>query len=122
MTTELSLTEREREVLDHLQKAQELGSTLVEYATAFNQDVKELYAVKQQLVRKGALAGRAKVEEPQKLGTFAPVRIVPSVSPPASSAVAFRLVHPSGWTIECASLPEANWIAALMKGAKHAAA
>ena len=104
-----SLTEREQLTLEHLQKAQELGSTLVEYCSAFGLEVKDLYAMKQQLVRKGVLAPtRSKGEEPDKVekpSAFVPVRIVPSAPAPSSAPMACRLVHPSGWVFECDGLP-----------------
>jgi hypothetical protein len=118
MRTTEQLTEREQQVLDHLRKARELGSTLVEYACAFGLNVKELYAVKQQLVRRGAIAGKPKAQEPDQFGPFAPVRIAPSMS----SAVVCRLVHPSGWVMECGSFPPASWIATVLAGGAHAAA
>lgn len=117
MATE-QLSAREQECLEHLQKAQELGSSLTEYAAAFSLDVRELYAMKQQLVKKGAIAGRTKVEDAEKSAGFAPVRILPSAPPPGS--IACRLTHPSGWVIECAKFPSAQWIGALMAGGTNA--
>jgi hypothetical protein len=54
MATE-ELTEREREMLGHLRKAQELGSTLADYASSAGVEVRELYESKRRLVRKGAI-------------------------------------------------------------------
>ena len=118
MTTD-SLTERESQALQHLQKAQELGSTLTEYCSAFGVEVKELYAIKQQLVRRGVLPGRSKTEAGEPANPFVPVRIVPSA--PASNGVACRLVHPSGWVIECGGFPPVAWIASLLAEEAHAA-
>jgi hypothetical protein len=58
MTTE-QLTERERRVLEHLRRAQELKVGLAEYARQPGVDVREIYSGKQSLVRKGVVTGRA---------------------------------------------------------------
>ena len=54
MTTTESLTEREQEALEHMRKAQELGTTLKEYASRFGLDVQKFYQLRKPLVRKGA--------------------------------------------------------------------
>ena len=77
MTSE-ALTERERQVLDHLERAQSLDVTLKEYAEAYALDVKDLYNGKSQLVKKGVLAGRAVSDDG---GGFVAVRVAPSSSP-----------------------------------------
>jgi hypothetical protein len=125
-TKSKSLTERQQQALEHLRKAQERGSSLVEYCSAFGLEVKDLYMVKQQLVRKGVLTqeGRRKTEEADrsdKAGAFVPVRVVPAAPVPMSPAVSWRLLHPSGWVIECGGLPPASWMAAVLAGGTHAA-
>lgn len=124
MTTE-SLTERQQQALEHLRRAQERGCSLVEYCSAVGLEVNELYWVKQQLVRKGVLpANRRKAKEAgkaDKAGAFVPVRIVPCAPTPTSPAVSCRLVHPSGWVMECGDLPPASWMAAVLAGGTHAA-
>ncbi len=47
------LTERQRTTLEHLKQAQELGSSLSDYAAAFNLNLKDLYNGRTQLQRKG---------------------------------------------------------------------
>ena len=125
MMTKESLTERQQQALEHLRRAQERGSSLVEYCSAVGLEVKELYWVKQQLVRKGVLAAsRRKAEEPGKAdqaAAFVPVRIVACAPTPTSPAVSCRLVHPSGWVMECSDLPSVSWMAALLAGGTHAA-
>jgi hypothetical protein len=101
------LTEREQRVLDHLQQAQALGVSLREYAGAYGLDVKELYNGKAQLMRKGVLA-----ESASRSNKFLPVEIAPSA---VTEREGCRIVHSSGWTIECTSLPDAAWIAALVQ-------
>jgi hypothetical protein len=123
-TTEL--TEREQQALEHMRKAQELGTTLKEYAARFGLDVRQLYQLRKPLVRKGALGpARRAAKEPlvaNKASAFLPVRVVPAAPTPGSTAVACRLVHPSGWVLECDGLPPASWISAVLTGGTHAAA
>jgi hypothetical protein len=126
MTTTESLTEREQQALEHMLKAQELGTTLKEYASRFGLDVQRLYQLRKPLVRKGALGPiRSQAREPpraDKASAFLPVRIVSSGRAPGSTSVACRLVHPSGWVLECDGFPPASWMAAILAGGDHAAA
>jgi hypothetical protein len=121
-----SLTEREQQALEHMLKAQELGTTLKEYASRFGLDVQKLYQLRKPLVRKGALGpARSEAKEPRtadKASALVPVRIVSSGAAPGSTRVACRLVHPSGWVLECDGLPPASWMAAIVAGGVHAAA
>src|SRR5688572_6118353 len=117
MTME-QLSARERHTLDHLRQAEELGVSLEYYASAYNLEVKDLSSVRQQLVRKGLIAaeppkGQEKSGAEKKSAGFAPVRVVSS---PVSPALTCRLQHPSGWSIECSSVPEVSWIRALVSG------
>jgi hypothetical protein len=57
------LTARELQILDHLEQAQNLDAPLTEYAVAYNLDVKDLYAGKAQLVKKGLVPGRVATPE-----------------------------------------------------------
>lgn len=108
------LTERELQVLDYLEQAQGLDVPLTEFASAYGLDVKDLYAGKAQLVKKGLLPTRMPAPE---RADFVPVRVSPS-----RGVSACRLVHPSGWVIECAAMPEATWIVALTRASTDAAA
>jgi hypothetical protein len=125
MTSTEPLTEREQQALEHMRKAQELGTTLKEYASRFGLEVQHLYQMRKPLVRKGALGPAwGKAQEPPKAdksSAFLPVRIVPSVSAAGSPAVGCRLMHPSGWVLECGGLPPACWVATIMAGGAHAA-
>jgi hypothetical protein len=120
------LTEREQQALDHMRKAQELGTTLKEYASRFGLDVQQLYQLRKPLVRKGAL-GPARRPDPEprradKSRAFLPVRIVSSgPAGAAGTPMTCRLVHPSGWVFECGGLPPASWMAAVLAGGAHAA-
>jgi hypothetical protein len=126
MTSTESLTEREQQALEHMRKAQELGTTLKEYASRFGLNVQQLYQLRKPLVRKGALGpSRSQAKESHradKASAFLPVRIVSSGPAPGSTPVACRLVHPSGWVFECDGFPPASWMAAILAGGAHAAA
>jgi hypothetical protein len=104
------LSEKERQVLEHLNHAKELGTPLTEFATAFHLNVNELYAGKAQLARKGFWPAKgAEAAKPDLLA----VEVVPELklrSPDTSC----RLTHRSGWTIECTSWPAPDWVAALI--------
>jgi hypothetical protein len=83
------LTERELQILDHLEQAQGLDVPLTEYASACGLDVKDLYNGKAQLVKKALLPS----------GTLAPDRsdFVPVWVSSSRSGSMCRLTHPSGW-------------------------
>jgi hypothetical protein len=101
------LTERELQILDHLEQAQGLDVPLTEYASVYGLDVKDLYNGKAQLVKKGLLPSRTPAPE---RSDFVPVRVSSS-----RNGLMCRLTHPSGWVIEFSALPEAAWISALMR-------
>ena len=126
MATSEVLTEREQQGLEHMRKAQELGVTLKEYAARIGLDVQILYQLRKPRVRKGALGPvrRASKEAPtaQKLSAFLPVRVVSAGPTPGSATVACRLVHPSGWVLECDGLPPTSWVTAVLAGGEHATA
>ena len=124
MATTQTLSEREQEALEHMLKAQELGSTLKAYAAANELEIHQLYELRRRLVRKGALgpAPRRKVGQSGAQGSaFVPVRVVPTTPIASDTTVSCRLVHPSGWVLECEGLPPATWIAAVLSGGAHAA-
>jgi hypothetical protein len=125
MTTTQPLTEREQQALEHMRKAQQLGTTLKEYALRFGLDVQWLYQIRKPLVRKGALGPvHSQVREPRsvdKTSGFLPVRIVSSAPAASRAPVTCRLVHPSGWVLECDGFPPASRIAAVVTGGVHAA-
>jgi hypothetical protein len=126
MTATESLTEWEQQALEHMRKAQELGTTLKAYASQAGLDLKQLYYVRGRLVRKGALGPvRREAKGPHtadKASAFLPVRVVSAASALGSPAVACRLVHPSGWVLECNGLPPASWVTAVLAGGAHATA
>ena len=107
MTTD-ALTERERECLEHLQRAEELEVTLRVYADAYGLDVKDLYYGKRQLAKKGVLGA-----PPTTPGDFIPVQVASEPTSKTPDAVV-RLCHPSGWTVESTDWPPAEWLALLL--------
>ena len=126
MATIEVLTERGQQGREHMRKAQELGVTLKEYASRNGLDVQMLYQLRKPLVRKGALGPvrQATKEAPtaQKVSAFLPVRVVSAAPTRGSAVVACRLVHPSGWVLECDRLPPAAWMATVLAGEAHATA
>jgi hypothetical protein len=113
-----NLTERERACLEHLRQAEELQVSFAEYCRSFQLNVNEWYGVKQSLIRKGVVpSSRPKgSEETEEKGVFVPVCIAPvSAVAPATGC---RIRHPSGWVIECASLPDAQWMSTLMAASR----
>ena len=106
-----TLSERERAYLEHLQQAQKLGVSFARYCRQKGLASKPWYWVRQQLVRKGVIAGRSKAPAQKPVG-FVPVRIAPSAT------VVCRMIHPSGWVIECGSLPQVQWLTALLSGSR----
>jgi hypothetical protein len=101
------LTVREVQILDHLKQARSLGVPLTEYASAYDVDVRDLYTGKAALLKKGVLARSPAAEK----SDFVPVRVTSR-----AISTACRLSHPSGWSIECASLPDAAWVLTVLRG------
>lgn len=118
------LTERERRVLDHLQRAEELKLGLAQYARQTGVAVNEIYSGKQSLERKGVIPGRVRVdeheEEDRPTGGFVAVHVAPRFGSGNSPVCQIR--HPSGVVVECSSLPPATWVTALLSGASDAPA
>jgi len=104
-----ALNERERACLTHLRQAQELGVSFSRYCRERDLKFQQWAWVKRVLIRKGVIGGRRPAGKANAVG-FAPVR----VAAPAAAAMVCRIRHPSGWTIECASFPEASWMSALL--------
>lgn len=102
------LTERQRTTLEHLRHAQELGSTLSDYAAAFSLKVKDLYNGRTQLQRKGLWPKIRSAQRPRP--ALLAVQVEQPAAPPANEDWAFRLSGPGGWVMECRRLPEASWL------------
>ncbi len=108
------LTERLRATLTHLKQAKELGSTLTDYAAAFNLNVKDLYNGRTQLQRKGLWPKIRKTRacEPQLLAVEVAAQNAESMPTPMNEWM-FRITAPGGWVMECRQLPEVSWLRAL---------
>ena len=105
------LGEQERACLEHLRQAQELGLTFSQYCRERDLRIHQWYWIKRALTRKGVITGRRKAEA-NRSARFVPVRIAPA----AAVEMACRIRHPSGWVIECGSVPQPQWLSALMSG------
>jgi hypothetical protein len=123
MATTEPLTDQEQQALDQMHRAQEQGSTLKQLASSMGLPVQQLYQLRRSLVRKGAFGPlpRRKVRKTNKVSAFIPVRVVSATPTPQSGSISCRLVHPSGWVLECEVLPPAAWISAVLAGDAHAA-
>ena len=103
------LSEKERACLAHHRQAQALGISSAEYCRERDLKVNQWCWVRPGLIRRGIIAGHGKTEAEKPAG-FAQVHIAPSVSQTA----ACRIRHPSGWVIECDSVPQAQWLSDLI--------
>jgi hypothetical protein len=115
------LTERERECLEHFRQAQELGVSFAEYCRSQGLKSNEWHAVRHGMVHKGLLPGRSisgakRRPSRRRHSRFVPVRLAAGGAEVSASAAACRLRHTSGWVIECASLPEVQWLKGLLQG------
>lgn len=119
MTT-AAITEKQRRALEAMEAAREQGCSLTEYARAHGLVIREVYDALAALRRKGVLPkppGRRKSK-------FVSVRVAPAstttiaaLRSPGASSVLCRIVHASGYAIECLQWPEPRWLAALSTGA-----
>jgi hypothetical protein len=118
------LTDRERECLKHFRQAQELGVSFAEYCRSQGLKSNEWHAVRHGMVDKGLLPGRKgsrgakKRPSRRRQSRFVPVRLGSGAAGVSANAAACRLRHTSGWVIECASLPEVQWLKGLIEGAR----
>ncbi|MGA9645574.1 MAG: hypothetical protein WBQ76_06615 [Candidatus Korobacteraceae bacterium] len=110
------LTPAERRYIEHARACESQGVSLLQYYRDNGLSVYTLYNIRRRLIQKGVLPRRRSARiAPGKPGRFIAVR----VAGPSSGVTGpiCRLRHPSGWVIECASLPDAQWLSALMAGA-----
>ena len=123
MTTTEVLTEREQQALEQMREAQAQGSTLKAYAVQKGLNLGQLYDLRRRLVRKGAFGAQPprKPRKSRKASAFVPVRVVSAAAVPGHSSIRCRVLHPSGWVLECDGLPPASWVTAVVTGGAHAA-
>ena len=114
------LTEREREYLKHFDASREQAVSFAEYCRAKGLKTGQWHTVRHGMVRKGLLpagGGRGSRKKPlrHKRSRFIPVRVQAS-GREEIAGTACRLRHASGWIIECAGLPELQWLKGLIEG------
>jgi hypothetical protein len=113
-----TVAEREAAYLEHLQGAKALRISLSEYCRRNNLQVKEWYQVRRHMVQKGLMTrtqgGGRRNGSRSPATAFVPVRL--TTEPPAAATTPCLIRHPSGWMIECASLPAASWLNQLVAG------
>lgn len=116
--TSEKLTERERTCVEHFRQAAECGGSFAEYCRAKGLKANEWHGVRHGMVLKGLLPRTkhpATKRSKEKRSRFVPVQLAVSGGPsPATPAC--RVRHPSGWVIECAIVPDAQWLASLILG------
>jgi hypothetical protein len=117
MDTKLEdLTSAQRRYIEHARACESLGVSLLQYCRDNGLSVYSLYSTRRRLIKKGVLAsGRAGRKASEKPGRFIAVRVA-APSPGVARPIC-QLRHPSGWVIECASLPDAKWLSGLVAGA-----
>jgi hypothetical protein len=123
MATTEPLTEQEQQALEQKRRAQEQGLTLKQLAPTMGLEVNQLYQLRRSLVRKGAFGPlpRRKARKCNQVSAFVPARVVSATPTTKGVSVSCRLVHPSGWVLECDGLPPAAWISTVLAGDPHAA-
>jgi hypothetical protein len=110
-----AVTQREAVYLEHRRRAAAQDLPLSEYCRRNGLRVGEWYQVQRGLARKGAV-NRTGGEKAQS-ASFAPVRLTGNAMVSATAMpMGCRIRHPSGWTIECASLPPASWLNQVLLG------
>ena len=127
--TEAILSLREKHTLEHLRRAEEFGTTLPYYATAYELDLQQLLAGQAQLERKGFWPIPAPVPKAvaERRTQLLAVKVVSETSAAEAAqttsngvereALRCRLTAPNGWVLECDRWPAAPWLTALMGGA-----
>jgi hypothetical protein len=106
----------ERRYFEHMRACESQGVSLLQYCRDKGLSVYSLYSTRRRLIQKGVLArGRAGRTAPEDPGKFIAVRV--AAPSPGVAGPSCRLRHPSGWVIECASLPDAQWLSGLVSGA-----
>jgi hypothetical protein len=120
-TTPDPLTQREQQYLEHVRQAKAQGLALAQYCRARGLRVQSLYNIQHQLRRKSTLSRRsAGTKQPKQSGDFIAMRVEPKPAAPAPTGVC-QLRHPSGWTLECTSWPQASWMSEFLNGGTHVA-
>ncbi|MEJ0008298.1 MAG: hypothetical protein WDM77_18530 [Steroidobacteraceae bacterium] len=110
-----AVTEREAAYLEHRRRAAAQQLPLSEYCRRNGLRVGEWYQVQRGLSRKGTTNRTGSEKAPAT--RFVPVRVTGGAVVSATvMAMGCRIGHPSGWMIECASLPPASWLNGVVRG------
>jgi predicted trehalose synthase len=124
ITTAAEMTDKQRRALEAMEAARQQGCSLTEYAKTQGLAVRELYDALAALRRKGVLpkpAGRSKSKFVSVRVAPASASMMPTSRPLAVSSVLCRIVHATGYAIECMQWPPPSWVAALSSGSTDAA-
>lgn len=113
------MTEKQRTAVEALQGARREGKSLNEYAKAHGLAIWELYNALACLRRKGLLPRSERSKKSRD--KFVAVQVVPERQVPSPNGMICRLVHRSGYVIECAQWPPPSWLAALARESSDAA-
>jgi hypothetical protein len=117
----MTMTEKQRVAVEAQESARREGVSLVAYAKAKGLEIRELYDSLACLRRKGLLAKPTR----KTAARFVSVRVepapdaAPTVRP--SGGVLCRIVHRSGYVIECAQWPPPAWMSVVLAGPADAA-
>lgn len=112
-----TVTEREAGYLEHRRRAAAQHLSLSEYCRRNDLRVGEWYQVQRGLARKAAVDRTRGEDGPA--ARFAPVRVTGSAMVSAATMpMGCRIRHPSGWTIECVTLPPASWLNEVVLGSR----
>jgi len=107
------LTDKQRQALEHVERARSSGMRLSDYARARGVGIRAIYDGMAALRKKGVLAPPASGDA----SAFVAVRVEPTIP---SSGVMCRL-RIGAVTIECAQWPPVAWVATLALGHADAA-
>jgi predicted transcriptional regulator len=115
------MTQKQRAAIQALEAAREQGCSLTQYARKRGLDVQRIYAILHSLRQRGLLPRSA--DNPSrfvavKLGTHATAVPVQA----GSSGAVCRIVHGSGWVIECLHWPAPSWVKGVAESSPDAAA
>jgi hypothetical protein len=109
------MTEKQRTAMEALQGARREGKTLSEYAKAHGLSIWALYNALACLRRRGVLPRSDRSRKTRS--KFVAVQVAPERRIPShpSNGMICRLVHRSGYVIECTQWPPPSWLAALAR-------
>ena len=118
----MTMTEKQQQAVDALEAARQEGATLTAYAKAKGLVIGDLYSTLTALRRKGLLPRPRR--KPRSKFVAVHVEVPPPIlgRAPGSGGVVCRIVHADGFLIECTQWPPPNWLNALSREPKDAAA